>query len=362
MNDLLLRAARGEQTERTPIWLMRQAGRTDPEYNRLRETAEMPLEALFSTPELAARISLLPRRIGVDAIIIFQDILTPLTPMGAPFVFRPGPMLERPLRSPQDLDALRPFEMESGLAHVRETFRLIHEMLGGTLPVLGFAGAPFTLLVFLVEGKSFGERADAAFALLREAPALANALLDKLTAMTIDYLRFQAVSGAQVVQLFESAAFLCKPGAHGETGAAIYREFALPYQRRIFSALRGIVPTIHFAREWTVLEDLDAAGADIISLPASISIREARNRLGEHRVFQGNLDNELLARGAWPEIEAAARACVKSGEHRGHIFNLSHGLLRETPFAHVERLVRLVHEIQGQTTNFPAGPPGKRTS
>ncbi len=346
MNDLLLRAARGERTERTPIWLMRQAGRTDPEYNRLRETAEMPLEALFSTPELAARISLLPRRLGVDAIIIFQDILTPLAPMGAPFLFRPGPMLERPVRSAQDMAALRPFEMETGLAHVRETFRLVHEMLGGALPVLGFAGAPFTLLVFLVEGRSFGERADAAFALLREAPSLAHALLDRLTVMTIDYLRFQAASGACAVQLFESAAVLCKLGADEKKGAATYREFAIPYQQRIFAALRGVVPTVHFAREWTALEDLDAAGADIISLPAQVSIREARERLGERRAFQGNLDNELLAHGAWPEIEAAARACVESGEHRGHIFNLSHGLLRETPFAHVERLVRFVHDCR----------------
>ncbi|HNT88991.1 MAG TPA: uroporphyrinogen decarboxylase family protein, partial [Candidatus Hydrogenedentes bacterium] len=200
------------------------------------------------------------------------------------------------------------------------------------------AQKPFTLLVFLVEGKSFGDRADAAFAFLREAPALAHALIEKLTAMTIDYLRFQAGCGAHALQLFESAAFLCS--------SDVYQEFAIPYQQRIFAALRGAAPTIFFAREWNALEDLDAAGADIISLPSSISIAQARERLGGQRVFQGNLDNALLARGAWPDIEAAARACVESGEHRGHIFNLSHGLLRETPFAHIERLVRFVHECR----------------
>lgn len=333
-NDLVLRAARGERTERTPIWLMRQAGRTDPEYNRLREAAEKPLEVLFTTPELAARISLLPQRLGVDAIIIFQDILTPLAPMGAPFVFRPGPVLANPILSSVQVEELHLADMETDLAHVKETFHLIHKMLDGELPVLGFAGAPFTLLVFLVEGKSFGDRADVAFAFLREAPSLAHSLLEKLTEMTIDYLRFQAACGAHAVQLFESAAHLC---SH-----AVYHEFALPYQRRIFETLRGVVPTIHFARDWPDLNGLDAAGADIISLPAGISIREARAQLGDHRVFQGNLDNTLLARGTPAEIEAAAGKCVKSGGHYGHIFNLSHGLLRETPFSHIEHLVRFV--------------------
>lgn len=333
-NDLLLRAARGERTERTPIWLMRQAGRTDPEYNRLREAAEKPLEVLFNTPELAARISLLPKRLGVDAIIIFQDILTPLAPMGAPFVFRPGPVLANPILSSVQVDELHLSDMENGLAHVKETFRLIHEMLDGELPVFGFAGAPFTLLVFLVEGKSFGDRAEVAFAFLREAPSLAHSLLDKLTEMTIDYLRFQVAHGAHAVQLFESAAHLCS--------TPVYHEFALPYQRRIFEALRGAVPTIHFAREWPHLDDLDAAGADIISLPAAISVRDARAKLGDHRPIQGNLDNTLLARGTPEEIEAAAAECVESGGHCGHIFNLSHGLLRETPFSHIEHLVRFV--------------------
>ena len=337
-NDLLIRAIRGEHTRRTPVWLMRQAGRTDPDYNRYKEEAGLPLEDLFCHPEHAAHVSLLPKRIGVDAIIFFQDILTILGPMGAPFLFRPGPVCDVPVRTRAQVDALKPVEPARDLAFVGETFDRIHQQLDGELPVLGFAGAPLTLLVFLAEGKSFGQAAPAAMAFLREDPEAAHALLDKLTEATIAYLRYQAAAGAAAVQLFESAAYLLDE--------ARYRTFALPYQQRIFTALRGVVPTIQFARECNDLALLDAAGADIVSLPAGIGIAGARAELGEKRVFQGNLDNHLLAHGQWPDIEAAATACLREGAHTGHIFNLSHGLLRETPFEHVKRLVELVRAFR----------------
>lgn len=337
-NSLFARAARGEATERTPVWLMRQAGRTDPEYNRLKEEAGLPLEQLFNHPEWAARISLLPRRIGVDAIIFFQDILTLLGPMGAPFVFRPGPVLKAPVRTPEQVDALQPLDPDRDLPFVGETFARIHAELGGALPVLGFAGAPFTLLVFLAEGKSFGSDAPAARAFLAAHPEAARHLLEKLTGATIAYLRYQVRAGAAAVQLFESAAFLLDEPE--------YRALALPYQQRIFEALRGEAPTIHFARDRGSLELLAAAGADILSLPASISIAQAREALGPDTVVQGNLDNTLLARGPWGAIEAAALQCLREGGHCGHIFNLSHGLLRETPFEHVTRLVQLVREFR----------------
>ncbi len=335
-NDLFMRAARGERTPRPPIWLMRQAGRTDPEYNRLKEEAGLPLERLFSHAELAARISLLPKRIGVDAIIYFQDILTPLGPMGSPFVFRPGPVTENPIRSAADVARLASYDMAAELPFIGETFRLVRGELAGELPVLGFAGAPLTLAVFLIEGKSFGKTAATTLRFLDEEPAAAHALLEKLAAMTIDYLAYQIESGAAAVQLFESAAYLLSP--------AQYAEFALPYQQRIFEAIRGKVPTIVFAREWDDVRDLAAAGADILSLPSSISIADARAIVGRDCVVQGNLDNRLLANGPWEEVESAARACIESGECHGHIFNLSHGLLQETPFEHVERLVDLVRE------------------
>lgn len=327
---LFMRAARGEKTERTPVWLMRQAGRTDPEYLKLRERVGLPLEDLFRHPAYAAQISLLPRRLGVDAIIYYQDILTPLTPLGAHFLFRPGPVLEHPL----DLDALHLFDMAQELPFIAETFARVQEELRGELPVLGFAGAPLTLAVFLLEGKSFGETASRAMEFMREQPERLHRLLALLAEMTVEYLRYQIQAGAAAVQLFESAAFLLSP--------AEYETFALPYQQQIFAALKGAAPTINFARDWNDLSMLDAAGADILSLPATLSIREARATLGADRVIQGNVDNGLLVRGSREAIVQAVRDCVEAGGKKGHIFNLSHGLLRETPFENVQLVVDTV--------------------
>lgn len=333
-NDLFIRAARGEKTPRTPIWMMRQAGRTDPEYNKLKGEAGLPLHELFRHPELAAKISLLPKRIGVDAIIYFQDILTPLAPMGAEFIFNSGPEFEKDFRSVETLDALHLYDVSDELPFIPETFRLVRESLNGELPVLGFAGAPLTLAVFMIQGGSFGARAERFAAFLNKEPKAMHRLLDKLTAMTIDYLRLQIDAGAAAWQLFESAAYLFS--------VEQYREFALPYQQRVFDALRGAAPTIIFARDWTDLDTLNASGADILSLAALPSIAQARERLGQDRVLQGNLNNELLVTGSKDEIAKAAHDCIQQGGHRGHIFNLSHGLLRETPFENVCYLVDAV--------------------
>ena len=334
-NDLVLRAARGEQTPITPIWLMRQAGRTDPAYRQLREEVDLPLEDLFRSPELAARITLLPRRLGVDALIVFQDILTPLGPSGCEFIFAPGPVLAEPVRMSRHVEALRVYDMAEGLPFVAETFRLVHDALQGELPVLGFAGAPFTLAVFLIEGRSPGDSPEATRRFMAEEPEAFRQLLDKLTELTIDYLKFQAASGAAALQLFESAANLLS--------ADKYRTYALPCQQRIFEALRGVVSTIVFARECADVELLAASGADVVSLPSSVSIAEARAVLGPEHPLQGNLDNQLLAHATFEEVAAAAQQCVAEGGHRGHIFNLSHGLLPDTPYEHLQRLVDVVH-------------------
>jgi len=336
--DLFIRAARGERTERTPIWLMRQAGRTDPEYNRVKAESHLSLHDLFRHPQLAAQISLLPKRIGVDAIIYFQDILTPLAPMGAEFVFSPGPMLIDPIRDAFDLDRLHTFDVATELPFIPETFRLVRESLAGELPVLGFAGAPFTLLTFIAEEGSFGTRADRVMRLIRDYPDVARRVLDKLTAMTIDYLKLQIAAGAAAVQLFESAANLITP--------EFYKEWALPYQQPIFDALKNSVPTIIFARAWTNADLLRQSGASILSLSERIGIQEARESLGQQTVLQGNLDNTLLVHGSPEAIADAARVCVEAGGHRGHIFNLSHGLLRETPFENVVHLVHTVKSIR----------------
>ena len=337
-NDTILKALRGEKTPYTPIWMMRQAGRTDPAYLRYKEEAGLPLEDLFRHPEHSAEITLLPKRFGVDALIYFQDILTPLAPMGAEFIFAPGPQLREPCDTVAAIEALQPFDVARELPFVGETFDRLLSQLRGEIPVLGFAGAPLTLAVFILEGKSFGEKAEKAMAFLESEPEVLHRLLDRITTMTIDYLKYQAACGVAAVQLFESAAFLLTP--------AQYHEFALPYQQRIFEALKGVVYTINFAREWDSLTDLDAAGADVVSLPASVTVREARAQLGPDRVLQGNLDNRLLAYGDEAAIAAAVRECVEGGEHRAHIFNLSHGLLRETPFKRVTGLVEQVKAIR----------------
>ena len=337
-DHLLLRAARGERTERTPIWLMRQAGRTDPEYNKVKAESGMALHDLFRDPEMAARISLLPQRFGVDAIIFFQDILTPLAPMGAEFVFAPGPMLVNAIRDVVDLEQLHTYDVSQELPFIAETFRLVRESLAGALPVLGFAGAPLTLLAFILEEGSFGVHAHKALLFLRDYPEEARTLLDKLTDMTIDYLKLQIGAGADAVQLFESAANLLTP--------AQYATWALPYQQRVFEALRGMAPTIVFARDWADADQLHRSGADILSLCESVRIADVRSKFGEGQVVQGNLDNRLLVNGSKEEIAEAARACVEEGGHRGHIFNLSHGLLRETPFENVEHLIEVVKSIQ----------------
>lgn len=337
-NDTFIRALRGETTPYTPIWMMRQAGRTDPAYLKLKEEAALPLEDLFRHPAYATEITLLPKRFGVDALIYFQDILTPLTPMGAHFVFAPGPKLVDKVESVADVDRLHGYDVEAELPFVQYTFESILDQLGEALPVLGFAGSPLTLAVFILEGKSFGETASRAMAFMAEHPEALHRLLDRITEMTIAYLKYQARCGVAAVQLFESAAFLLTPDQ--------YQEFALPYQQRIFAALKGVVPTINFAREWNSLEDLDAGGADVISLPSTIHLRDARAQLGANRVFQGNVDNHLLAYGSEEDIAAAVEDCVLAGEHRGHLFNLSHGLLRETPFERVLKLVEQVHAVR----------------
>lgn len=332
---LMLRALRGEATERTPIWLMRQAGRSDPAYRALRDRCPLPLEELFQDVERSVEISLLPKRIGVDGIIFFQDILTPLAPMGARFVFRPGPVLEHPVRNEADVERLVLYEIISELPFVGKTLSVLRGSLGGEVPLLGFAGAPFTLLCFLVEGRSPGQ-GEWVRRMLNEAPALAHRLLAKLTEVTTGYLRYQIESGAQAVQLFESCADL--------PDLDQYLEFALPYQQEVFSRIESRVPRILFSKGFSHLAHLKESGADVLSLTSGCTIAEAREQIGEEVALQGNVSNRLLAEGPPSEVEAAVRACISSGGHRGHVLNLDHGLLQNTPWEHVELMVSIAHQ------------------
>ena len=347
-NDLLLRAARRERTERTPVWLMRQAGRFDPQYRAIRDRTDIPLEEVFRTPDLAAAISLLPKRLGVDAIIFFQDILTPLWPMGAEFVFQPGPVLASPVRTVGDIDALRVYDPSAELKFVAETLKLVGDALDGDLPLLGFAGAPLTLTFFLVEGQSPGKHPEHARALMRSDPALFHRLLDRLADMTADYLAMQIEAGADAVQLFESVGDLLSE--------AEYREFAHPYQVKILSKLAGRVPTILFVKEQPFVDLMAETGADVLSVGTCVDLANAKRRLGDKVAFQGNVDNRLLVSGTPGEIDRAVRACVRAGEHQGHILNLIHGILAETPFENGCRLIEtckatIIHGDENATAN-----------
>ena len=331
-NDLLLRAARGERTERTPVWLMRQAGRFDPQYQAFRARCGLPLEELFRRPDLAAAITLLPRRLGVDALILFQDILTPLSPMGAHFIFRPGPVLEQPIRSAADVDSLRECEPAEALGFVVESIQRVNAELAGELPLLGFAGSPLTLAAFMIEGGSpNGGGLRHTRALMQSDPALMHHLLWRLAEMTGAYLRMQVDAGVEAVQLFESVGDLLT--------AREYETFAHPYHAAVFSRLGETVPRMLFVKEQPLLDLMVATGADVLSVGRCVDLSRARREYGDRVAFQGNVDNRLLAEGSPDQIDDAVRQCVRAGGHHGHILNLNHGLLKDTPFDNVCRLI-----------------------
>jgi uroporphyrinogen decarboxylase len=322
---------------------MRQAGRTDPQYRAYKEKLALPLEDMFRNPEVSAHMTILPARFGVDALIYYQDILTILGPMGAEFIFRPGPEIVEPFAGPADLSRLRAFDVREDMSYVAEAIDLILKRKPGDLPLLGFAGSPLTLAVFLIEGRSFGKGIEKFQSYLQHHPKELHALLKLLTRMTVEYLQFQAHCGVSAVQLFESAAHLLTREQ--------YQTFALPYQQEIFSCLRGLLPTIIFAHNWPILTDLSAAGADVISLPASISIKEARAALGADIVLQGNISNHLLRDGTLEDIRSAVLQCIGDGGCYRHILNLDHGLLPETPFENVCHAIKIATEYKNPT--FP---------
>ncbi len=339
-NDLLLRALRREKTPRPPVWLMRQAGRFDPDYHAVKAEANLELEELFSHPEYAAKITLLPKRLGVDALIIFQDILTPLTPMGAPFVFRPGPVLEKPIRSRTDIADLKIFDPSVALDFFSKAIRLTLAEVDHELPLLGFAGAPFTLAAFAIEGKSPGRELNHTRALMQSDPAALHDLLAKLADMTAEYLKFQIAAGVHAVQLFESVADLLSP--------AEYQAFAHPYHQRVINQLNADAPVILFIKEQPFLELMVETGANAISIGRCNDLGLAQRAYGSKVAIQGNVDNEILRGGTLDEITAATHACIQAGNCNGHILNLNHGIFRDTPF---ENVVHFINTCRNWVSN-----------
>ena len=353
-NDLLLRAARCLPVERVPVWMMRQAGRSDPLYRQIREELNLPLEQLFRTcpapmsetdVESAVKISLLPKRIGVDAIIVYKDILTPLSPMGAHFRFDPGPILKPPIRTQAQVDALQPVDNPlSQLAFTGNIIRRLRETLNGELPLIGFAGAPLTLAFFLIAGESpikrgtgISEKAAPVFQMIEETPERMHRLLSKLTEMTVNYLNYQISEGVQVVQLFESIADVLP--------RHLYEEFAFPYHQQIFAELNPGTPSILFAKECVYLDLMHQSGADVLSVGKCVDLSKAKAETDGTVAFQGNVDNDILRDGTPDDITAAVKTCLKQGGKIGHILNLSHGLHRDTPFENVKHFVNIAKTL-----------------
>ena len=335
-NDRLIRVLNHLPVDRIPVWMMRQAGRTDPEYNQLRKNDGRALEELFADPEIAIKISLFPKRLGVDAIIMFQDILTPLTPMGAGFHFDPGPVLERPVRTMAEVKALRLPEPDTDLQTVAQILSGLKEELAGELPILGFAGSPMSLALFLIAGSSPNRKLEEVLAFIKEQPEITQALLELLTTMTVDYLNYQIASGADAVQLFESFADVIP--------SELYKKFVQPTHEKIFSSLSPNAHSILFTKESPHLDLMLQSGASVLSVGNCIDLAQAKKRAPE-MIFQGNVDNQILADGTKEEITQAVRKCFEQSGRKNHILNLNHGLLERTPYENVQHFVDVAKEL-----------------
>jgi len=331
-----LKACRRQPVDATPVWFMRQAGRYMAEYRALRKRHSL-LE-ICRLPDLATEVTLQPvRRIDVDAAIIFSDLLLPLEPMGLPFDFvaGEGPQLLNPISTTEDIDRLQTFEPRESLAHVMEAIRQVTRELGGRVPLIGFAGAPFTLASYAIEGGHSNSYAKTK-ALMYGHPDAWHRLCARLAEVAADYLMAQIDAGVDAVQLFDSWV--------GTLNLADYCEFALPHTRRIFEVIGGRVPTIHFGTGTaTILSALRDAGGDVIGADWRIRIDEAWERIGHDRAIQGNLDPTLLL-GPTPRMFQHTDDILKRvGGRPGHIFNLGHGILPSTPVEHVQMLAQYVH-------------------
>jgi uroporphyrinogen decarboxylase len=335
MSDRFVRACRLEPVDATPVWFMRQAGRSFAAYRQLRE--RYGILELAKTPELCAEVTLMPvRELGVDAAVLFADIMLPLEPMGVGLRIEPevGPIIDRPIRSAADVAALRPFD-PADVSFSLDAIRIVRRELDGAAGVIGFSGAPFTLACYLIEGRPSRDFATAKAFMYRE-PAAWHDLMARLSTMVGAYLRAQVEAGADVVQVFDSWA--------GGLGPADYATFVQPHVRRIFDGLRG-VPAIHFGTGTAALLELMAeAGGDVIGIDHRQSLGAAWRRVGDERGVQGNLDAARLLAG-WGPTEAGARAVLAEAAGRpGHVFNLGHGVLPATDTGLLRRLVDFVHE------------------
>lgn len=339
--ELFLRACRSEPVERVPVWIMRQAGRYLPEYQAVR--ARHSFLEICKTPELAAEVSLQPFRVlDVDAVIVFSDILIVAEAMGMSLeVPDSGPVLSNPVRDITAVRSLREFDPNRDTKFVGDAIRAICLEAGPTVPVIGFAAAPWTLACYMIEGRTRGD-ISVAKRMLREQPAVVRGLLDRITLATIAYLQSQIAAGASVIQLFDTWA--------GDLGPTDYEAFELPATQQIFAGLaKSGVPKILFAKgSEPLLKSLAQSGADVLSVDWRTDLAEARRVLGSRVALQGNVDPNILL-----ESESAARAAAREAIEKtgglGHILNLGHGILPTTPVANAKAFVEA-----GATAPLPA--------
>jgi uroporphyrinogen decarboxylase len=333
-NDLLLKALKGETVSRTPVWMMRQAGRYLPDYIKLRD--KYTFFERCENPELATEITVMPvDQVGVDAAIIFSDILVVPQAMGmeVQLVEKVGPLLPAPIKTAQDLQRLCVPDVQERLHYVFEALALTKKTLDGRVPLIGFGGAPWTLLCYMVQGKG-SKTFDEAKAFCYQQPAVAHQLLQMITDTTIAYLKAQVAAGADTVQVFDSWGGLLSP--------TDFEIFSLQYIRQIVTAMKDICPTIVFAKgAWFALEDMAATGAHGLGIDWCIKPELARQFAGNNITLQGNFDPaKLLA--PIPEIEKSVKEMLKGFGRQRYIANLGHGILPNVPVDHARAFVETV--------------------
>jgi len=321
-NDLLLKAATGKSTERTPVWLMRQAGRILPEYRKVRGSVS-GFKELVTTPELAAEVTIQPvDLLGVDAAIIFSDILVIPEAMGLDYemVEKTGPVFPETINSNSDLDRLKVANAKEDLKYVTDAIKIVKSELGGRVPLIGFAGAPWTLFCYMVEGsgsKTFSK----ARKVLYNDPQMAHRLLDMITESTIKYLKCQIEAGANIVQIFDSWG--------GILGSTQYNEFSLKYIKRICDAIDSVPVTVFAKGAYFALNEMANLSCNTIGLDWNMDIQSSKEILGKNKTLQGNLDPCALY-GSFSEIEKATKEMLMQFEGHPHIANLGHGVYPDT--------------------------------
>lgn len=336
-NDLLLRALRGEKVERVPVWMMRQAGRYLPDYMKLK--AQYDFFTRVQTPELATAITLQPiEQVGVDAAIIFSDILVIPQALGVEVLMEEGkgPSLPRVIKTQSDVDALQAGGAAEKLSYVMDALSLTKRELNGRVPLIGFAGAPWTILCYMVEGKG-SKTWEKAKEFAYTQPVVAHNLLEKITAITIDYLKAQVQAGADVVQVFDSWA--------GSLSPQDFKTFAQPYLLKIAAGLKDHAPVILFPKgTWHALGDLSNSGASGIGIDWCISPQTARAMAGDNITLQGNFDPAMLL-APITEIRKAVKEMINGFGKQRYIANLGHGIMPNVPVDHAKAFVEAVKEF-----------------